>query len=63
MMKHREQFWGCWWTPDPQVQRCLNAGLDELRALAQLPLVEVPPLEMKDITRACVRFGEGTSAE
>eukprot|EP00959_Pyramimonas_sp_CCMP1952_P437744 9164639-Pyramimonas_sp.AAC.1 len=18
VMKHREQFWGCWWTPDPQ---------------------------------------------
>eukprot|EP00959_Pyramimonas_sp_CCMP1952_P083738 1750985-Pyramimonas_sp.AAC.1 len=61
MMKHREQFWGNWWTPDPQVKRCLNAGLGELRALAQLSLVDVEPLEMEDISRACVRFAEGAA--
>eukprot|EP00959_Pyramimonas_sp_CCMP1952_P068528 1430262-Pyramimonas_sp.AAC.1 len=56
MMKHFEDTWASWWTPNPQQARRLKAGLNELRSLAMASPEEHPPLELRDVARACTRF-------
>eukprot|EP00959_Pyramimonas_sp_CCMP1952_P010626 222678-Pyramimonas_sp.AAC.1 len=56
MVKHREDKWASWWTPNPHQSRCLHAGLNELRSLVMVSLEKRPPLNLRGVARACTCF-------
>ncbi|CAK0867312.1 unnamed protein product, partial [Prorocentrum cordatum] len=61
MMEYRKEFWSALWTPTSDHLKLLNETLDELRAEAQLALLEVPEFTPKDVVQAALRFS-GTTA-
>ena len=60
-MRYRQEFWSKWWSPSPEHLNLLNDALHELRAAAQLALLEMPTFSLKDVLQAATCFPRATA--